>query len=258
MLKIKKTLNDIIKNTYVENINPAYYKFYIEISNEVSKTKHGYYNEKNQKIKIYNTYRDDDSVLCTTIHELAHHIDYCNRHTSDHQKPFYAVYRKLLYTAMDMGIIDKYKFLSIVKDATDYSKVLKMMEEYVPNPIEYKKNVYLISVYDCYAIKDILKEKGYHYNGNTSAWEKEIMDVEEEKVWLSQFEEIRIEITNANKIHFNGHIKLIAKENSFPYKEELKKVGFKYKNSQWIYESSNMKEAKSIIKQFPKIKFIIK
>lgn len=255
MLKIKELLCDIVKYTYGQDCNEKYLKFYVEISDKNSLSYHGKYNERNHKITICNTYRDDESILCTTVHELAHHIDCCNRGTSNHQKPFYAEYEKLLFTAMNMGIIHKKKFLDTTKDASDSNKIRKMMDNYIPHPIPYKQNQSTVSVYNSFAIKNELSSRGYHFNGNTKAWEKETDTPEQEKEWLEQFKDIQIEISDATDLHFEGEIKLIAMGDTYSIKDELNAAGFHYQNKKWIYKAKNENEVTEIKKKFPSITF---
>lgn len=255
MFKIKELLCDIVANTYGKECNPAYLRFYVEISEKNSKSYHGLYNERSHKINIYNTYRDDESILCTTVHELAHHIDCCNRGRSDHQKEFYAEYEKLLFTAMDMGIIHKEKFLETTRDASDSNKIRKMMERYEPNPIEYKQGKYVVSVYNCYAYKDFLKNRGYHFNGNTKAWEKEVANADEECKKLEALAGARVEISKATDLHFAGAVKLVATGNTYPIKDELNAAGFRFEKKSWVYYAASEADAAAMERRFKNIKF---
>lgn len=255
MLKIKNILCDIIKTAYGPDCNPAYFKFYIEIADRTAKSMYGYYKPKEKKIVVLNTYRDDEDVLHTVLHELAHHIDYCNRKTSDHQKLFYDIYKKLLYAAMDMEIIHKDILLNVNSKASDYNKVKKIVSQYVPHLKSYKKELWLVSIGNAYKYKDYLKEKGYHYNKNTTTWEKEVLDYDAEHKSLKALPGATINFSKATDLHFNGAIKLIAQGDTYPVKDKLKEIGFKYENQKWIYYAENEKEANIIIKTFPKLKF---
>ena len=251
MVKLRQVLNDIVINAYKDDFKESYLRFFVEITGKTAKSQHGTYNIKTHKISIYNSWRDDESILCTTIHELAHHIDTCNRGDSDHQDAFYREFKRLLFTAMDMGVIHKEKFLDTAKDASDSNKIRKMMAEYTPNCIPYKSDAKTIFVYDCFEHKDALKALGYRFNGMSKAWEKEVSDTEEEKAKLSAFPGIRIEVHGAADFHFEGKIKLIATGDTYVIKDTLKALGFRYQEKKWIYYAKNMEEASRIQAKVP-------
>ena len=64
-------------------------------------------------------------------------------------------------------------------------KLAKMMNDYVPHPIDYKKDLENIIVYNA-AGKDVLKSRGYSWNSLDLAWTKEIhkSELENEKQYL--------------------------------------------------------------------------
>ena len=255
MLKIKEILSDIVRQTYGADCNPAYFRFYVEITNKNSRTCHGRYTYRNHKIEIFNTYRDDEAIVCTTIHELAHHVDYCNRRKSDHQKEFYAEYEKLLFAALDMGIVNKYKFMETAKDASDSNKIRKIMDRYIPNPVSYKKDAQVISVGNCFEYREELKSMGYKYNGNAKVWEKEVPDADVELEKLGRFSGITVGVSKATELHFEGHEKLVAVGDTYACKAELKKAGFRFVKKQWECELKNPKAEFVIRQTFPMLTF---
>ena len=233
MINIKEILNDIVKYTYGADCNPRYHKFYVEISDKNYKSKIGHYRYDNHNIVIFNTYRDDESIVKTTIHELAHHIDYCNRGESDHSPTFYAEYAKLLYTAMNMRLFNRDEFLECERDSTDYNKVCRILDKYEPNYINYKTDKWRVSVYNSYNYREYLKSQGYTYNGNMKCWEKEVDDGEAEYEKLKDLDGVEIKHNSATELHFKGKIKVIAEGNTYTHKEELKKAGFRFKDKRW-------------------------
>ena len=257
MIKLKEILCDIAKQAYGKDCDARYLKFYIEMSEKDSKSKHGHYRYKDRRIVIFNTYRDDEAVLCTTVHELAHHVDFCNRGTSDHQKEFYEVYEKLLFAAMDMGLIHKEKFLRTNRDASDSNKIRKMMDRYIPHPVGYKSGKVTISFRNSFAYKDYLANKGYHYNSNTKAWEKEVDDIDSEMASLKSMPGVELDIRSATDIHFeagsksrevkehcSGSKPLIAYDNTYPVKEALHADGFRWdkRTKTWQYTPVSKEE----------------
>lgn len=127
MLQVKNILCDLVDYAYKDNPKLENYKrFYIEVSEQNRNTVHGYYNERTHHIRIFNMYRDDAAIIATTIHELAHHIDTCNRGRYDHSKEFYTIFEHLLKTALNMGLFNKEQFFASTRDASDSNKIIKM------------------------------------------------------------------------------------------------------------------------------------
>lgn len=80
MIKIKNILCDVLDYAYPDSDKLGEYKrFYVEMINETRKGFHGDYHGMTHHIRIYNLYRDDASIVVTTLHELAHHVDHVNR-----------------------------------------------------------------------------------------------------------------------------------------------------------------------------------
>ena len=93
MLKLKQVLNDLVDYTYLDHPKRALFKkFYVECVDKDMKSYHGVYNIRTHHIKVVNLYRDDASIVATTIHELAHHVDNMLRGDTDHSKEFYEVF----------------------------------------------------------------------------------------------------------------------------------------------------------------------
>lgn len=170
-------LNDLVEYAYPHSPKQKAYKaFYVEYIDKEFKSKHGDYNTKNKHIRIFNLSRTEDQLVVTSIHELAHHINFVNdtSHSFEpHGQEFYKVYKKLLFTALDMGLFNKWQFINATADASDSRKVKRMLEEYRPHPIDYKKDMKLIQVFRAYEIRKNLQKHGYKYNSVLKSWEKE-------------------------------------------------------------------------------------
>lgn len=224
MYRIKKILNDLVDIAYrnePEEKRKAYKGFYIDVMDKNWKSFHGRYFPSKRKIEIYNTYRSDQAVIATTIHELSHHIDHMNRgrNLSDpHGKPFYDVFRKLLFTALDMGIFDKDGFLEATRDASDSNKIARMLENYVLHPVSYKTGESLVIVNNGYDIKEHLKGKGFLYNHINRTWELETDDVEKIKTFLDELS-ADYSVKDANNIEFTPREPSEKK----PYKKHKRK-----------------------------------
>lgn len=259
MIQIKNILCDLADYAYRDNPKLEQYKhFYIEVSNENRKSLHGYYNEKTHHIRIFNAYRDDAAIIATTIHELAHHIDTCNRGRSDHSKEFYIVFEHLLKTALDMKLFNKEEFLAATADASDSGKIRNMIKDYEPVSVGYKENISIIRVHNCYDIKNELKERGYHYNSVEKAWETETDDAAAEERYLKHLKaDISYDVSN-NFMSFNRKSYICAGQGSYDIKDYLKDNGFFFdkKIKAWKKEG-NSKDLTVYRREYPNVQWSI-
>lgn len=253
MIRMKQILCDVIENTYPDSPQKDKYQhFYVEMTDKTMKSMHGKYTYKGCHITIYNLYRADDAVIATTIHELAHHVDYCNRRCLDHSKEFYKVYAELLYTALDMKLFTKDGFMEATRDASDSNKVAMLISGYHPKDIGYKAGLVFVDVHNCYNEKDILKGNGYHFNAINKTWGKEISqaDIADESEFLDQMN-LEYEIKSATNVSFDKKLYICATGNTYAHKELLKENGFFYrkKEKEWRKEGTEkeLKEIREII-----------
>ena len=230
-IEVKKILDDIIFYTYKDNVENEVYekltKFYVKLENKVTNSYHGLYKYNDSSITITNLYRGHTSIICTTIHELAHHVDRVFRGKSDHSKKFYSVFEKLLYTGLNMGLFNKEDALLMQTDASDSNKVKKIIDGYKPSPINYKKDEKKIIVRNCYNIKEELKHKGFRYNSLAKTWEITVNNADVSKIeeWLKSLNS-EYEIMSGNNMKIDAVGFLIATDGSYEHKEELKQNGF--------------------------------
>lgn len=230
MLRIKQILNDIVDTAYADSEKKDLYKkFYVEVSAQNMKSFHGDYRSTNHHIRIFNTYRDDASIVVTTIHELTHHVDFVNRGKTDHSKEFYSVFKDLLFAALDMNLFTVDKFLSATSDASDSNKVKAIIKDYVPKEIGYKNDKNLISVKNGYAAKEVLKSRGYMFNKVNGTWEREVESecMQAEKFFLENLY-LQYEVTSATSIAFSKKTYIVAGKGSFEIRDKLKQDGFSY------------------------------
>lgn len=243
--EIKKILGDIVFYTYKDKVAEDVFvrmnKFYVTLENKISKTYHGYYRYTDSSITIVNLNRNQTNIVCTTIHELAHHVDRVFRGKSDHSKEFYEVFSDLLYTGLNMGLFDKIEALNMQTDASDSNKIKKILDAYVPNPIAYKQNEKRIVVRNCYSVKDTLKEGGFSYNGLSNSWEKVVATDD-----VPRYEEIlrtlpcEYDIVDASVMNIEANGTLIATDGSYEHREELKASGFYYSQKKYWAKKINM------------------
>lgn len=87
-----------------------------------------------------------------------------------------------------MGLFNRWQFINATADASDSQKVKRMLEEYRPHPIDYKKDVKLIQVFHAYEIRKNLQKHGYKYNSVLKSWEKETKNPIGEATFLDSME----------------------------------------------------------------------
>lgn len=264
-IKLKKQMDDLVDVAYEGHRLKSKFKAYgIQLLYKETATFLGDYHSKTRKIRLFYIASDPwEAIIVTLIHELTHHIDYCIRGTSGHDKEYYEIHVKLLKAAMDMGIVSKETLLDPnMSHARNKNKVAKMIQDYIPSPITYKENLETISVFDAFEAKATLKEHGYIYNGVDKSWVKEVLSekVESEIEYLKSLELTNITVhKNAGvsvrprkSIHFFGNLY------NCPAKRKLiKEHGYSWNNSLkcWIkqVEENSVKTETTFLKDnFPK------
>lgn len=244
MIQLKKTFEDILDYAYPDSKKlDMYKKVFVETIDETRKSFHGDYNGRKKRIRIFNLYRSDASLVATSIHELAHHVDYCNRGCLDHGDNFYAVYKQLLYVSLNMGIFTKEEFLKSTSDASDSNKVKAMLANFEPHPLAYKNNIVIVSVKNGYSHKEYLKESGYHWNSVQCTWDKEIdsdiADLEKNKLLSMKME---VAIREAKKFKMSRGTSIVAGKGSYNIRDFLKENGFRYNSKRKVWYKSGSKE----------------
>lgn len=256
--EIRKMLSDIVGVAYADS-NPdtlaKYQSFFLELSEKDAKSYGGYYTFKDKKIRIVGwkgkTARE---LIRVCIHELAHHIETRDTGRSGHGSAFYVAYEKLLFAALDMGIlsVEEIKRVSDETNYTDNNKVLKILSKYVPNKVSYKDDVKKIHTYNSYAIKDILKSRGYKFSSADNSWYKEITDVVSEKEFLlSYLSEKDIQIVDGAKIHKREKHEIIVCGNTYNHKDVLKQRGYRATKdgALWLWKKEIPEEVFSLGKK---------
>lgn len=175
MLKLKYILNDLVDYAYGDDPKlPQYKCFYVEYLRKKLKTRNGDYRGDNHHLRIFTEGREDVQIIKTSIHELSHHVDFMQRGRCCHDAVFYEIYEKLLFAALDMGLFNMEAYKRCLKDSSDRSKVLKILERYHPRETGYKKGITRIRVIQAYEIRGQLKKRSYVFNAYDRTWEKEV------------------------------------------------------------------------------------
>lgn len=235
--EIKKILEDIVYYTYKGRVSDELYarmvRFNVNLENRIVGSYHGYYRYIDSYIGIVNLYRSQTNIICTTIHELAHHISHSIYGKTSHSKEFYEVFEGLLYTGLNMGIFDLSDAINMQTDASDSNKIKKILMSYVPNPIAYKQDKKRIVVRNGYTQKDTLKEGGFSYNGLSSTWEKVVATEDVPKYEeVLKILECKYDIVDAGVMNIEANGTLVATDGSYEHREELKTSGFYFSQNE--------------------------
>lgn len=192
--QIKRMLDDIIDVAYRQTTDPKmltqFKRFSIFCTEEQTKSKLGdcWHNKDGSasiRLMWLGRQRYQDSLI-TAIHEVSHHVEKSLHGRSGHGPEFYRIHKLLLYAAFDMGILTVDDVIHSESNARNRDKLARMMNDYVPHPVDYKKDVVHIFVYNAADKKAPLTVRGYGWNKLDTAWTKEIpkYDIEKEKQYL--------------------------------------------------------------------------
>ena len=205
---LRRHLDEIIDNLGVEDpdLIRKYKNFKLEISNRIYASKSGDYDRRTMKIRITKTSSHNNAnEVSTTLHELAHHINFCNGGERGHGTDFYNVFRELIFSALDLKKITLQEMKNMNRSNADYSKVMKMLNEYENRPscrrseekFEYEINVPGIAENDPQLIP-----YGYKYNQRRKTWYKNVDSalVEYEKEFLGMIGIDSLQLKDANTI----------------------------------------------------------
>ena len=243
--RMRKILNDIIDVAFSDksvNERRQYKAFKFRISQSEKKTIGGSYYPKEKLVEVNNPSLGAKHIAKCCLHELSHHIDCCQNGVSGHQKPFYAIYTRLIYASLDMGILEKEDFKDLW--ARDGKKVWSIIENYAPRPVYYEMpSTPYVCVYNAYSVKNALKESGYRYNKLEQTWEKETDDASKEELFLSTLKVKSIKdstlpyyVIKTPGMKIDAKIYIEATGDTYSVKDTLKKYGFFYKKEEkkWL------------------------
>lgn len=202
-------------------------------------------------------------LLITALHGASHHIDTISRGYSLHDADFYLIHKRLLFAAMDMGLLEKDDIVHSSSRARNRDKLAKLVSEYVRRPINNTDNSENTSilVYSAYSQRDMLKSKDYHWNPIELCWTKDCnpKDVQSENEFLQKAGITDFEIVQTGK-PIVSHRKT-ANVYGVPYdkRDQLKAIGFMWSNSEkcWtkkIRGSFLPKEEASVLRNISNIR----
>lgn len=246
-IRYKKQLNDILDQVYADDKRLwLYKKFVIECFDLDLKTRLGdcrHMPDRSSYIRIVciNS-MPTASMFITVIHEVSHHIDYVQRGDSSHGQEFYAIHKKLLFAALDMGIVSKDDIHEWYKNAMSYSKnkVYAFLDSYSPHPIPYQTEDTTIRISNAFNQKFELRRHGYYWNALNKSWDKDLYKnaVKEEIVWLKSIGLQNQQILCADKHMMYLREHTIVRVSGVPYeqRDKIREMGYRWNKKRKCWE----------------------
>lgn len=248
--KLHTILKQIARKTYGNSVP----EFYVELEARELESRHGKYDGKNKVMTINNISRDNECILVTAIHELAHHVEYTVRGKVVHDDQFYKILKELLESAVMLGYLNYEK----VRNIPDTTTISMMERKYGPVRVRYDETLDVnrdwrtVYVYNGYSIKEILKEKNYMFSSMEGIWEKDLRREEAEtdlQEFLTVDPELEVQIKRVTDLSFDPLYQITLSGQTYPYKDELKKRGYIYGDKRWKkrVRKETIKEERSFI-----------
>lgn len=245
-------LNEVLNDDIDEETKTSYQYFNIELSKKSLKRNESY---KERKITVYNLYRQEDEIVNSIIIGLALHIDWCNKgETGTAEKSFSSLYEKLLFEALDTGMIS----YEALKQSNDYynSKLIRnTTSTYFPKQNTEERCI--LEVHSCYPLKDYLKRQGFKYNESHQSWDTEVStnSVEQLKEAISnKCKTAEVKTRHINKIVFGLRARVCITGYTYKFKDILKANKYYYENKKWyknIQADMYLQEKNNIYKVLP-------
>lgn len=252
---LKKKALEIIELAYGqvnEDVKKSYKNFLINLNKKEIKINEKY---ESRKIEIYNLWRNESELVNSMIIGLAHHVDYCDRGETDNKAHFISIYKKMLHIALD----EDYLIFNDLINSGDYKNIKRIRDVLADYWRKDKaKKTIKLEVYNCYSIKNFLKERGFMYNKLSRAWETQD-DVNEinnvANIILNMNPYVKVRKVPDNKISINIQALVVASGNTYIYKDILKQEKFYFENGYWkkrIYANEYYNEIKKLKSILPK------
>jgi hypothetical protein len=226
--RIYHMLRTIADETYPNRIG----RFSLDMLPDEFSSRHGDYSHKTRKIRIVNLSRSVGAILATTIHELAHHCEFCNTGKTGHRETFYITMRDLMITAMKHGWVvpDDLRGLENGNAPSDRVFIKKFGADLTNIKPAITCNTSIVKVFDAFAIKDALKSSGYQWSKLELCWAKEVPveHVEHETQFIAACGRARLVVQDARRATIDVVYHAIV-SNGAQQRERLKAAGYRFK-----------------------------
>lgn len=104
-----------------------YVMFSITFDLDKASDRFGEYNMLTHNIRICGMSPNPVDNWKTLIHELSHHVDFCNRGYSDHDKPFFDIYEKMLDAAVYLDYFSSAMLATATEGSADHNFLQKTL-----------------------------------------------------------------------------------------------------------------------------------
>lgn len=256
---VKKMLDDIIDVAYCnepEENRKNYKDFTIDITSRELLSKSGHYIIKERKIEIFNLSLGSEVTVKVSIHELAHHIDQCKNGSTGHKVPFYKEFKTLLYAALNMQLFTPGD-VKLDTFHNDSNKVAKIVEEWVPNYVNYRKDSIVFYVKSSYYTKTLLQKNGYMWDDSQRLWKKEVFIAEKEnEITFLNSIHAEYDISEATSMHIQNVCYINAVATKIAEFEELKRQGFTFQRTNTRTVWKKKMDAKESNREIERLKSI--
>ena len=129
--EIKQLLTRLVLTAFFgDGFRTDFLQFDIVFRRDQLESRFGQYDLIKHEIEISNPHPDLVNNWKTLIHELSHHIDWCQRGFSNHDENFYRVYKKLLWAAMDLQWFPPELLANATPNSGDHSKMIQIIRGY--------------------------------------------------------------------------------------------------------------------------------
>lgn len=231
---LNKKIHDILLKLACDTFpGRQFEQFSVEIIAKAMASRHGDYHKapgKSAKIRVVNLERGTSHIVCTSIHEVAHHCEMCLHGKTGHSKRFYEIYSLLLERALQDRLIT----LDMIEDKWDIQKLQKKVGHLsvAPGQAEAADNgSRTIKIRNGFEIKDVLKQKGYAWNGIELTWCKDVatVDLDAEVAWLRSLTVEENIVVSAEAVSIDCQHLVLAEGNTFPVKDQLRGAGYSFR-----------------------------
>lgn len=233
--KLKKVLEHIADYAYPgEKLE----RFYVEYVVKECTTVNANYHITKKKIIIFNFSRPTTNIMCTAIHELAHHVCYTRTENKNHDIDFYRVFKELLSAAVELGYVNYEDCRKIDDSRTVHvmeKKLGKIQASYNSNN-DPNKEFCTIQVVGGYSIKEYLSEKRFHYSPLERIWEKDIKRVYSDR-YINDIQKldsnIQVIISDITDLSIQVYYIITVKKNTYQHRKVLSEHKYWYDNGTW-------------------------
>ena len=172
------------------------------------------------------------AILATTIHELAHHCEFCITGKTGHGEAFYLTMRDLMVTAMKHGWVVPDDLQQLAGGNAPSNRVFlrKFGDELKQVKSSDSNTDRIVEVFDGFAIKDALKAAGYGWSKLELCWTKEVPadQVEQETRFVAACGPARVVVQDARRATMDVVFHAVVR-NGLGQREKLKAAGYRFK-----------------------------